>query len=395
MMKISLVKIRNNLFYFFLFLFIFTSINREFLPFGIDLRYICILLAIVLTLLRFFLKNKIYLNSSDFLLFLFFLDCFFCVGVSSFNDDIILVMPELINQFILYFSNFLYFIVFLLHKELINIKTIINYFMISMIILLISIIWLVIGKDLSLIYGFTDGIYSGFEHFNLFGMNSRFAGYADDPNYACLFSIIGFFLVVQYKHFYKKKKYYSNLLVCFLTYAFSLSKTLTLGIIMILILNFITKFMKLNHKFKLLLNIIIMNFIIFIPILLVKTNYFSSLTTMSTRISMWKMGIELFFNSFLIGQGLTAFRCVYNQKYFGKWYVQSHSTFIQILSEQGIIGIVLFASYIISILKKNEMISNILILLYLFFAINFETVYLQIFILLVYVIPSRNLNYEN
>ena len=390
----KICKITYKLFYFYLFLFIFTAINKEFLFFGLDLRYLNLIIALILIVTKLF-YSKVYITARDIFLFLFFLDCFFSVFIAYYNQNIFLIEDKLISQSILYLNNFCGFVVFLFYKKLITLKNITKYFIVSLSVLLISIFWIMLGNQLTTLFGSeVPGFYSGFSHVNLFGMNVRYAGYADDPNYANLFSIIGLILINNSKTLFKKTFLYFSSIICLIIYSLSLSKTLTIGIICTYAGYSLINKINFTFKLKYLIYVFLATVIMLSPLILLKLNFFSQLATISTRYNMWQVAIEMFLDNPIVGYGLTGFRCVYNELYRGLWYVQTHSTYMQIISEQGLIGFTLFFFFIMNILKVDDKLTIISIFIFLFFSINFESVYLQIFIVLTYLIGSRNKNIE-
>lgn len=75
-------------------------------------------------------------------------------------------------------------------------------------------------------------------------------------------------------------------------------------------------------------------------------------------------------------------------KTIGRWYVQCHNTYWQILSELGIIGILLFANVQYYLLKRNEKhnLNYFLLLVYMIWAITFETIAMQFTITIIYLL---------
>lgn len=369
----------------FLFLFIFTSINKEFLFFGLDLRYLLTILSVFCIFVSNSSLKKISYDKNERNLFVFFIYCFISVYICLQNKDIVIIYDKLFNQFILYFNNFLAFIVIFLNKKYISIKKISNYYLISMVFLSISILLLFYGQSISnLFYSQVPGVYVGNTHINLLGMNMRFAGFADDPNYATLFSLTGILLFIYFRKYNKKFFTIFSIFICIYIYILSFSKTMTIGFLFILITYFIIKKMNFNKKsIKIIYWIIIIMFFI-IPFVVLNVNLFNDMDTISTRYNMWKVAESMFYTHPILGNGLTSFRCIYNELYNGSWYVQSHSTYFQLFAEQGLIGILLFVKYIISVIKRPNDFTILMILMYLFFSINFESVYLQFFIILTY-----------
>ncbi len=119
-----------------------------------------------------------------------------------------------------------------------------------------------------------------------------------------------------------------------------------------------------------------------------------NLNTMSTRLSMWDTAVILFEKSPWIGNGLTSFRSFYEAS--GGWYVQAHSTILQILSENGIIGMVLFTIIFILLMKCKGDYKQYLCFIFLVFGLTSELVYLSIFPFIIGAVAILNYNnYEN
>ena len=91
--------------------------------------------------------------------------------------------------------------------------------------------------------------------------------------------------------------------------------------------------------------------------------------------------------------GLTSFRSFYDTN--GGWYVQSHSTIFQLMSEQGLIGLLLFALIFIIIMKQSGSYKQYLCFVFLIFSLTSELVYLSIFPFIVGLLPILNSDYIN
>ena len=111
------------------------------------------------------------------------------------------------------------------------------------------------------------------------------------------------------------------------------------------------------------------------------------LLTVSTRFSFWKHAAQLFFRNPLLGNGVGSFRHYQSSLYNNTWYVQCHNTWWQVLSEHGIITAIALAQLLIYLLTHTTSTYKrfLLVLMGVFFC-SFEVVYLQIFILVLYVI---------
>ena len=104
--------------------------------------------------------------------------------------------------------------------------------------------------------------------------------------------------------------------------------------------------------------------------------------TMTTRLSMWESAVRLFLRSPLIGSGITGARSFFS---INHWFVQTHDTYLQILSETGTIGIVLFFLLMSNTMKRNydNAIDFFITIVFMIFMIDFESIALQFFLYVV------------
>ena len=113
---------------------------------------------------------------------------------------------------------------------------------------------------------------------------------------------------------------------------------------------------------------------------------FGDMATMDIRYSMWQSASELFLDNPVIGAGTSSVR---SQLFLSRGiYGQCHSTWWQVVSEQGLIGIICFMLVWIKALREAR--SGFLVLALvttLVGSINFEIVYLQIFIFSLVICP--------
>lgn len=377
---------QKKIFNIFFFLFVFLMFNREFNLFGIDLRIIGFGIAFLVLLMNLIeiIKNNQYefkINKVELLIFIFYILTFFCNIMWNFNG---LVVDKQNFDVILisYIFNFTSFLVFFLNKKYFSLKNLWRNIFISSVVLTFSMFVANLGIDIS------ETLFSGCRGYvgdlagNFLGGKYRIAGYAEDPNYASLFMVIAF----ATNAFYIKKNnnkmnlfdflYYGILIFGFLI---SSSKTIVVAIITALLFcNF-----KLFKKFKSLLIILA----IFGPILFVvlKIDFFSTMITMFQRIVMWEDALDLFLKNPILGNGLTSFR-----SYFAMdtaWYVQCHSTVFQIISETGIICLIIFLLILLKNIKINNKYILFTTIVYTISMITTETVYHVYFIFIIGVLP--------
>ena len=191
-------KIVNILYSIYAFLFIFTMINKEFLLFGIDLRFILLPIGAILIILSFTEKNKKIEDYDDKIgrLLIAFYIYAFVANISWIWNGLKIDEGKFINEIILLSNIFISLLVFYRYKSRVNQSKLNKFIIISTVVLLISMILVSCGLPLSKISGSADVhyIYTVSERApdnkNLFGGNFRAAGYASDPNYATLLLVI-------------------------------------------------------------------------------------------------------------------------------------------------------------------------------------------------------------
>lgn len=390
-------KITNILYNIYAFLFIFTMINKEFLLFGLDLRFILLPLGVILIILSLSNKNikkEEYDDKLGKLLIVFYLYVFVS-NVSWLWNGLEMNNGKFTNEIILLINIFISVMVFFKYKRKVNQNQLNKFILISAIVLLISMILVSCGLPLSKISGSKDVPYvyvaseKAPDHKNLFGGAFRPAGYASDPNYATLLFVIACVATLKLKI---RKIYKVIFMFLFITgIGLACSKTILIAIIFSLIISVINKYIKPNNKIKRLFNLLFIIGIILANIFVIKVpnvkQYMPS--TITTRLNMWNNASELFIKNPIIGSGITSFRSYFATNH---WYVQCHSTYWQILSELGLIGIVLFAIIAYKALKNNEnnRLNYCMILIYLIYAITCETIALQFIIYILYIAGIDN-----
>jgi glycosyltransferase involved in cell wall biosynthesis len=368
-------------------------INREFCPLNIDLRYILVLLGLILIIKSlkdiFYNKEKLVLSTLDKVIFCFYLFTFLSNIFWIFNG-IKIDISTFLNIFILNIFNFITICIFVLYKKKIDKQKIMIFIIISILFLLLSMLLLGLGIPLSTY--FNDDykwVTAGKYNHNFLGLNYRIGGFAQDPNYASLSLIIASIVTLP---FLKKNKYsLFIILICFIGILFSASKTAIIGLLLssLLAILFIIKKHKIASILGKLKNILVI-IICISPYVIIKIieliNYKSSSITMGTRFEMWQVASDLFNKNILFGNGLTSFRSYFDSLPIG-WYVQCHSTMMQILSETGIICFILFIIIFIINIKNKNPFCFILLLTYLIWCVDFESVYLSFFPFFIYLVP--------
>lgn len=386
-------KIKGSLIHclynFFLILFLFTTFNREFTIGSFDLRYIGFFMEIVLLICQFYVeKGKIYITKEEQKLLLFY-GILFISNISWFGNQIKFNAAVVVNVWILNAYNFLALFVFLIFKRKTDKKVVYKTIIASNVILAISILWIYFEGELPDFFvndarTITLDTGNG-EHSNILGQGIRIAGFAEDANYAALFMMVAIATVLMHV---KKKRNRILLMILFLmAEGLAFSRTVILaGVIaaMFFVLRITMK--KGTRMFDMLLVYGIFGICMVLPFF----KYENILNTVSTRFAMWEKAADLFKKNVIIGNGLGSFRCYNSSFYHNNWYVQCHSTWWQILSENGLFAIILFLTYIqrrLDMCKDNNY-KRFLLILYIIFASTYETIYLQVFILIIYLLQE-------
>ncbi len=401
------MKINLHKFFFeiYSFLFIFVMINREFLLFGLDLRYILLVLSVILLFLYGTSKNKNITiqngkkNNNTIYIFLYLLLLWSLFSnISWLWNGLDRFFLQTLNHCILIANNLLAIIIFKKFQNYIDEYKLKKYVLFSCIVLVTSFVFVGMGYSLSQISGsdsraISKTIVGSIEHKNLYGGDFRLAGYAEDANYASLFLTVGLITSIQTKC---KKSIKALLCLIFtIAFGFSCSKTMLISFIIGLIYIFSYDAFKRKNIHNI-INVLFIFIIIVSIIILPNLSLFSSKVTMSTRFKMWNLARDLFFKSPLIGNGLSSFKSYINSIYNG-WYVQPHSTYWQLLSETGLIGFLIFIFLMIKCLNNDTLTkcNRYLLFIFFIFIINFETVQLQIFVYIIYIlsiIDKKNVN---
>lgn len=373
----------------FQFIFVFLTFNKEFIFGNFDLRYLGFFLSLILITFYFITHGwKFNIGKIEKKFYLFYFLVLFS-NISWIWNGILINREGVLNLAILNIYNFLAFIVFSLYKEHIDSRKLNNLILASGLVMSISIFWLALGFSLPTF--FTTGartitVDRGLgEHYNLFGMSIRFAGFAEDPNYATLYAIIA---IVISLFFCKKHLIRILLIIVFsLSASLSFSRTTFLGVIIAVVLTFMHKHF---FQIKRLLYTVFVYGLISVSLLMPSLKFFSTMQTIKIRLNMWSVAKHLFLLSPFFGNGTGSFRCFFSSQHNG-WHVQCHNTWWQVLSENGLFAAIILASIIINLLleEKRTYQRFLLIVLTVLF-ISYEIVYLQIFILIFYVVQIQD-----
>ena len=375
-----------DLLHLHLFIFIFSMVNREFLFLGIDLRYIqMIFTIIILCCCKLQMKKSPPITRLEKLLIIFYIFLFISNFYLLLNNNIEIIEEEkneLINLNILHINNFLCFLVFINFKDQIKWKLVVKFLKIAIFILFLSCVMIFLNIQISDL--FTTGARMIVNSdTNMFG-GHRIAGFAEDPNYAFLFFYTCVLVLISSR---KKILDFFIVLISLMGIGVSFSKTQMLAIFPSLIAY--TLFVKFPFK-KSLKKIFVSCVLILIfsaPLIFLYMNIFVNMDTMSTRYLLWIYCLQMLSENFFFPTGLGSCRFYIDYINNYQWSVQSHSTYIQILCEFGIINLVLIYMVFKRLLVESRNITFLIFLNFLFFSVTYETIYLQYFIFVIYIIP--------
>lgn len=241
------------------------------------------------------------------------------------------------NVLVLYFYNFLIVFYLLLNKENFNQRVFINTLIFSSVFLALSCIYQLLFGDLPLVSASSTGeIFE--DKISLLGV--RPAGYAHDPNYTSLLMVFSIYAVYKLEN--KSLFHY----MCLLLFAFTLFASGSKTVMMICFL-LLTRLVFIKLKIKVLFNV---GFIFVSTFgLLILLSLFEQLSTFSQRLTMWNLAINGFYDSPLIGQGITGVRSLLS---LDMRYVQPHNGWLALLVDHGIFVFSVIVAFIITLMFK-------------------------------------------
>lgn len=398
------INLNKKMFGIYSFLFIYTMINREFLLLGLDLRFVILVLGVLLIFFGKVEKTKDFSeeNKRDkifgclFALFIWSL----ISNISWIWNDLDFFSNQILNQNILIFNNLVALIVYKKYRKYIEEEKIKKQIIFACLILVVSFIFTGMGYSLSQISGsntrsMVQASEKAAEHKNIYGGNFRIAGYAEDPNYASLFLVLGIITSIQVK--WRKFIKIFLTIIFSIAFGFSCSKTILLSFFIGLIYLFIINLIK-NKDYSNVINYLFVIVVITAAIILPSSGLLTTHSTMTTRFKMWNMAKEMFFDSPIIGNGINSFKSYINNEYAGTWYVQPHSTYWQLLAETGIVGLMIFINTMLKCLNNENLskYNRYFVCIFFIFIMNFETIQLQIIVYIIYILSlfDNNKNTE-
>ena len=268
-------------------------------------------------------------------------------------------------------------------------KKTIKFLKIAIIVLGISFLFVLCGIQIpSLFTTGTRMVSEGFEHINLFGNYFRISGFAEDANYAFLF-----FYTMLLMLFLEKKSLVNCFIgiICFFGLAYSFSKTQILMIIPSFFIYIIIFKFKINIMTRKIIIFAIILLIFVSPFVMLKLHFLDSLATLDTRYTLWSNALEMLKSNNYLPSGVGGFR-YYNFFNYFHWMVQSHSTYVEVLCELGILPFFILIYIFVEETYRCEGIPFLILINYLCFSITSETLYLQFFIFITYILYISNRN---
>lgn len=387
-MKKNINTISISLPHVYGFLFVFTSICRQFHFAGfLDLRYVTLFLGVVLVAKYLFTNHvkKVVVQKRNMYLFAYFL-LGILSNISWFFNGININEEGFRKLVILNVFNICGVIVFSLYTNFFSKHQIWKWILFSCVVLVLSMFLAYIGIDMESIWGTGlkgTNIIDDSTNLtrNLLGEGIRAAGYAEDPNYATLFMVMGILAAVICCNSNLK---FVNMFIFLYGIIIANSNTVIISLVFGLIISVIIMKIKRSDYFvySCLFGMICI-FIVLLPII----RPADSLLTLHSRYDMWNNAMILFLRNPLIGNGWSSFRCIHS------WYVHCHSTYWEILSENGVIA---FASYIIYCQKTAAILDDYkikyLVTCYFIFCMMFDMSYMQISTVILFLLPEVYIN---
>lgn len=376
----------------YLFLLIFTTFNKGFVPFDFDLRIVVTVFSLFFAFLiisRPLRGKKLFSNPISKWVLLLYSVIFLTTCVT--NDLSVLSRSEdFRNLVVLNAYNFINVFVILEYKYNKLNKFIYKAIKISAIFLILSQVAVLMGVELPFANYHTettasvdDGV---FGIASALGVSTRIDGYGIDPNYVSLVMMLFICLALTYEKKITKRILYIAL--ASFSILISFSRTILLASIPVLLAMLIFFAIKRKtssiKKASYLLTAIVSA--LFVMISIVKP--FNESSSMNIRYSLWDRSVALSQEKKFMGAGLGAFR-EYSLEYSG-FYVQNHSTMFQMIAEHGIIAYIIFCIIIakILILCKDNKFLFIATLTFFVWSFTYETMYIPHLILYLGIVPK-------
>lgn len=307
------------------FLIIFNTLNRGFVPF-IDLRAIVLIFIFLL-----YLSKLSFIVKKHYFIYICIAISIFLYGVLKYSIFPISPFDYFIRRFLqmFYIINVISFLI--LFNEYLSINIFKKYLLISGYFFIFSMFLQLLGINLD---SFTtyDHVRLDLapvkwlpEHF------SRLSGFVFDPNVAGIYLGPLFFLSLSLR-----KYLFASIVLIFSFLTFS--RGLFFAYFIVLLFNI---YKKLN-KFSKYLFIIILLLFIYFGIMYIKLFFSLSMldSSNSERLGFWVIAIKAFIESHFLGIGLSNIN-YYMKEFGGIWVTSVHNAYLHLMSELGIIILVL------------------------------------------------------
>ena len=181
---------------------------------------------------------------------------------------------------------------------------------------------------------------------------------SSDPNITCIY--FSFFLSYYMSNLNNKRNYF-GFVIYFLLILLSMSRGAYLSLLLLIVFYELLSKEKAFIKLK---KILLCSFLIFIPVFFISFKYNLSISdTMSTRFessaidhgsgrtTLWKNAITTFFKKPIVGIGINSSLSYNRIEYGTKNYI--HNTYLEVLSELGIIGFIIYLVIFVKIILLN------------------------------------------
>lgn len=372
---------------FYLFLFVFIMVNKNLELFGLDLRIFTTGLGLGMILSEIIKRrgfekiitasftNKIIVT---FFLFSLVSALLLIFGGEIYEDSLSYETKSLIALYGFQLVSSIVFIQKFHELKFDNLKKFLNLsiYVSFVFVLYIHISYTYFGSIPTLNLEFPY-YYEG-SQVNFFLQNIRISGFSVDPNYLSLNAII--LLGLSFVGFSNNRDWFKanklKLIISMYLIMVSGSKTILLLGLIVFVLLCLVYLKNVEVRWKLAFLILFVAFPLTISIL----PSLLPIDTLTTRFSLWNKSLDLWGSNLIFGSGLSSFRH-YMLRY--DWIVQTHSTYFQVLAENGIIGLILFGLISfrnISTLIKRRSIFLFTYLVYFGWSFTYETGYLPYFV---------------
>ncbi|KAA8808145.1 O-antigen ligase family protein, partial [Lactobacillus crispatus] len=148
-----------------------------------------------------------------------------------------------------------------------------------------------------------------------------------------------------------------------------------------------------DKQVKILIVNIIFALLALVPLLMLYKRPFGNNISMALRYDLWEQTLQAFLAHPILGNGLMAGR---NLAFYNlNWFVQSHSTYFQLLCDNGIFALVLyFYIYYINIIKNINNPLKYIFLIYFAWSFTYETMYLTYTIIYFGILPYCKVDFK-